>query len=209
MDDQETNDVLNQDTKEVENEELVQEAPQEVQNTQEQASQTKSSNKKLFIAIGCIVFIVIALVCGGFLTLFGATFLAIDPSEAFKDARNVRREQDVDALTAGLRQYILRDLNGDISEIASVENCNLDQGLAVIDPNDGISPNEGLPIDSLSVCISDYIAGIPSSVEGSSYRWGVDNAEYPTMIFVGVDSMDSVGGEPVNDYYNVIELYSY
>jgi hypothetical protein len=169
----------------------------------------KSSNKGLFIALGCIVILVVLFVCGIIFVLFGATFTAINPSETFKDARNVRKEQDVDAITAGLRQYLLRDLNDNFSLIVNPEYCNLPEGLAIIDPYDGISPNEGLPVETLSACLSDYISGLPTPVDGSSYRWGVDNLEYPAFVYVGVDSMEALDGVPVTDYYGTIDLYSY
>jgi hypothetical protein len=213
MEEQEKVQSANQVVQEVNNEQQVK-GEQHVnngQNVQEKPTEKKKSNNGLLIGLGlgCLFILVILFVCGVLFALFGATFTAINPSEAFSDARNTKRQQDVDALTAGLRQYILRDLYEDFSQITSPENCNITQGLAVIDPSDGIAPNEGLPVATLSVCLSDYIAGLPEPVQGSSYRWGVDNVTNPTVVIVGVDSMEAVDGVAVADYYSTIELYSY
>lgn len=147
------------------------------------------------------ILVVIALLA----LLAGAVFFALNPTQLFRDARNTTRRQDVDAVHSALRQYVLRDLEGDPAGLGGGGTGSCVAGaLPVIDPSDGIDATEGGPITDLGSCLNAYMADIPTAPTTSSYRWGVDDASSPVHVYVGVDSMEQDGdGNTPADYYLV------
>lgn len=153
-------------------------------------------NQKGFTLVEILVVIAILAI------LAGAVFFALNPTQMFRDARNTRRRQDVDAVAAAVRQYVLRNLQGDPSVLGDAANCNV-AALPVMDPTDGVDAAEGGPLSDLATCLSDYMAVMPTAPGTSTYRWGVDDAASPTHVYVGVDSMEEVDGATPADYYLV------
>jgi len=153
-------------------------------------------NQKGFTLVEILVVIAILAI------LAGAVFFALNPTQMFRDARNTRRRQDVDAVAAAVRQYVLRNLQGDPALISDPANCDL-AALPVMDPVGGVDATEGGPLSDLSTCLSDYMAVMPTAPGSSVYRWGVDDATSPTHVYVGVDSMEEVDGDTPDDYYLV------
>lgn len=153
-------------------------------------------NEKGFTLVEILVVIAILAI------LAGAVFFALNPTQMFRDARNTRRRQDVDAVAAAVRQYVLRDLQGD--PLAIQTTCGL-AALPEVDVTDAdpIGAAEGGAITDLATCLADYIAVMPTAPSGSSYRWGVDDDTNPTHVYVGVSSMETVDGAAVPDYYLV------
>lgn len=144
------------------------------------------------------ILVVIALLA----LLAGAVFFALNPTQLFRDARNTTRRQDVDAVHSALRQYVLRDLDGDPAGLSAA--CLSGAALPVVDPSGGIDATEGGAITQLNTCLASYIAEMPTAPGTSSYRWGVDDAGSPVHVYVGVDSMEQDGdGNTPADYYLV------
>src|SRR3990167_3813192 len=121
----------------------------------------KLTNQKGFTLVEILVVIAILAI------LAGAVFFALNPTAIFREARNTNRRQDVDAVAAAVRQYVLRDLDGDPAGISS--GCSV-VTLPVMDPTDGIVATEGGPLGDLSVCLADYIAAMPTAPGTSTYR---------------------------------------
>ncbi|MCA9382476.1 hypothetical protein KC660_03660 [Candidatus Dojkabacteria bacterium] len=174
------------------------------QQSQQQVPEEKKSNKKLYIALGCLVLIIVVPVLGFICTTAG--FFALNPTELFDEARYTTAKQDVDALHSGLRQYVLRDLDGQLVDLS--EACLNGQALPVINSADGLDPTEGGDVSSLSICLSNYLSEIPTPPDGFEYRWGVDNAVNPTMLYVGATVTDSADEEMAPDYIQD-GIYSY
>ncbi|MCA9382524.1 prepilin-type N-terminal cleavage/methylation domain-containing protein [Candidatus Dojkabacteria bacterium] len=158
----------------------------------------KRSNQSGFTLVEILV--VIALLA----LLAGAVFFALNPTQLFRDARNTTRRQDVDAVHSALRQYVLRDLDGDPAGLS--DGCLSGGALPVIDVTDAdpIGSAEGGPLTDLSTCLSSYIGEMPAAPGTSNYRWGVDDATTPVHVYVGVDTMEQDGdGNTPADYYLV------
>lgn len=174
------------------------ESDQNSMNTTQSQTDEGKSNKKVFVVIGCVLLLLVLSVCGGVVVFGGTVLTSLDPSGAMDEARYTVAKQDVDAMYSGLRQYVIRDLDGQYVDL-SVE-CVNGQALPVINSLDGLDPTEGGDVNSLSACLASYISVIPTPPDGFVYRWGVDSAVNPTTVYVGATVTDSADEDSAPDY---------
>lgn len=170
------------------------------QQSQQSASEEKKSNKKLYIALGCLVLIIVVPVLGFICTTAG--FFALNPTELFDEARYTTAKQDVDAMASGLRQMLIRDFDNDMTMISDA--CLNGAALPTINIVDDIDPTEGGDVTMLARCMSSYISQLPAPQEGFVYRWGVEGYSVPKYIFIGLTAVSQDDEELYPDYYYII-----
>ncbi|MCA9382477.1 hypothetical protein KC660_03665 [Candidatus Dojkabacteria bacterium] len=123
------------------------------------------------------------------------------PQDLLNDTNYNLAKQDVDSVSSALRLYIQRDLGGSIKGLK--DSCLSGDNFETIDINDGIDPDEGLSISSFDNCLSEYLGEFPTDSADIVFRWGVDNAVNPSVVFVGLTQTSSDPDAKYPDYYSV------